>query len=371
MKFIIKKSDIIEDLKIVSTIANKKSNFYNIKNFLLEVSKEKEEIFIYSSNIDVTFEKSITAKVEEGGSFYLNATQVFEVIKEMEDEEITFSSSNEQWLIIEGGNSELKIALLEKMEYDKISIQEETKITELNATIFSKSLKKVNDFVSNDPIKKHLQGINIIFSDNKIAFYSSDSFVACKYLIENDSHQENCKFVIPIRNAAEIFSYLENKKNISIFYEEDGFLILKEEKSLLKLKLLDSHLSFPNLDKFFIEEEDSRVFSFYSSVLSKELKILNIILDDFSSVMKISLDKQEMKIESEPMQTGQSKHVINCNYQGDFFSIGVNIKHMQKIVANMEEFFKQIIVVFKNKYLIFKGEEKDYKIVIMPIDINF
>ena len=87
--------------------------------------------------------------------------------------------------------------------------------------------------------------------------------------------------------------------------------------------------------------------------------------------MKISLDNQEMKIESEPMQIGQSKHIINCNYKGNFFSIGVNIKHIQKIVANMEEFFKEIIVVFKDKYLIFKGEEKDYKLVMMPVNINF
>ena len=35
MKFIVKKSNIIEDLKVVSTIANKKSNFYNIKNFFI------------------------------------------------------------------------------------------------------------------------------------------------------------------------------------------------------------------------------------------------------------------------------------------------------------------------------------------------
>ena len=68
----------------------------------------------------------------------------------------------------------------------------------------------------------------------------------------------------------------------------------------------------------------------------KEIKILRVIVDDFSNTMKFILSKNKLKIESEKMQTGESKHEIDCIFEKDSFEISLNINYMIRALQNME-----------------------------------
>ena len=371
MKFKINKKSIIEELKIVSIIANKKSKFYNTKNFTIDIQKQEQRIFIYSSNVDVVFQKYIKSEVQEGGNLSIDAQKMFEVVKEISSDEIEFEFKENQWLSIKGGKSKVKIPFLEKEEYDEIKEENLEKITTIKNDIFSKCLKKNIDFVSKDPVKPHLQGINVIFSKKKITFYSSNSYVACRYVTQDERQEKEFKFIIPSRNITEILSYLENELMV-VLYFRDNFFFIKGKDSFLKVKLLEVGTQYPNLEKYFLECNTEKEFDISLNSFLKELRILKIILDEFSSVMKISLNKKKLSIESELMQTGQSKHYLECNYEGNDFSIGLNINQIDKALQNMEEFFKEIKFSFQNdRFLLLKGKEKDYKIIMMPMKINF
>ena len=371
MEFNIKKEIFIKTLKIVLTIINKKNNYDNINNFIIDVDKVSNVIFIYCSNIDVIFQENIKADVKVGGSFCVNVQKIFNIIKEINSEIINFNLNN-NWLFIRGEFNEIKIPTLDKNNFTKLIIKKIEEATEIKSEIFKKCLKKTIDFASKDPIKQNLNGINLHFINKKIFFYSSNSFVACQYIVDDFLQKKEQCFIIPSKNILEIFSFLENEEIIKLHFNDD-FLIIKKENSILQVKLLEKNNNYPNLEKFFEEKESKQKVTICLNSLLKEINILKTVLDEFSEVMKFKISDKVLEIESELMQTGQSKHKLECDFKGNSFKIGLNINQILKILYNMEEFCKNIEFFFQEeKFFLIKGNIKEqYKFVMMPMKINF
>ena len=86
--------------------------------------------------------------------------------------------------------------------------------------------------------------------------------------------------------------------------------------------------------------------------------------------MKFVLSKNKLKIESEKMQTGESKHELDCVFEKESFKIGLNINYMIRALQNMETNTKELEIHFKgeDKFITIKDcDEKNYQIVMMPM----
>lgn len=367
MKIRINKSDLLKSLTTVVNI-NSKKNFDNFpNNFLCKTTKDS--IIIKCSNSETSFKKEIQTKIINEGSFFTNSQKIYEVIKEFYDEELEIEVLKNNWILIKTKFSNVKIPNYDKNNIINIEFNNSPKVTSLLSKDFYKALKKTIDFVSVDPMRISLNGINIKFKDDKIYFISSDSYRASEFII-NNKFEKNENILIPSSCFNELLNYLENEDATLEICSDENFLQIMGNKSTFKTK--QQKLDYPNLDNIFKFVKVEKVLKIKIVELLREIRILKLIVDNFSNTMKFILSEDKLQIKSESMQTGQSDHFLECEFKGKL-NIGLNINHTIKALQNMESAeFVEFHFKDSDKAITIKNNlEDNYQIVMMPMRISW
>ena len=107
------------------------------------------------------------------GSFCTNAQKIFELVKELYDDEIIFKVLDNQWLLLKNNKSSIKIPSYDKSKFPNIDLSFKENTFSLAAIELNEAFKKTTDFVSVEPIKINLQGIFIETNKDpaKICFF--------------------------------------------------------------------------------------------------------------------------------------------------------------------------------------------------------
>ncbi len=369
MEFKVNRNSFLKIIQVVITITGKEVNNQFFSQFKIEANLKESKINIICTNNESNFKKEIKANVIKEGSFCTNAQKFFELIRELYDDEILFKVLENQWLLVKNNKSSIKIPSFDKDKFPKLDFSFQENSFSLKATELNEAFKRSIDFVSVEPIKINLQGILIETNKENIRFISSDSYRACEYFLRTKEIKNNKKAIIPSSCFSSILKYLENEKEEIIdIYLDNTFLQLKTKDSFFQTRLLNEE--YPDMDNIFKFKKGDYILKIGLKEFLKEIKILRVIVDDFSNTMKFVLSKNKLKIESEKMQTGESKHELDCFFEKESFEIGLNINYMLRALQNMETGTEELEIHFygEDKFITIKDcDEKDYQIVMMPM----
>ena len=367
--FFYNRNSFLKTMQAVIIITGKEVNNQFHSQFKIESSLKEGKINIICTNNESDFRKELKVDVIKEGSFCTNAQKIFELVKELYDDEIIFKVLDNQWLLLKNNKSSIKIPSYDKSKFPNIDLSFKENTFSLAAIELNEAFKKTTDFVSVEPIKINLQGIFIETNKESIRFVSSDSYRACEYFIKEKQIKNNKKIIISSSSFPIIGKYLENEKEEIIdVCIDDVFLQFQTKDSFFQTKLLNEE--YPDMDDIFKFKEGDFVLKIGLKEFLKEIKILKVIVDEFSSTMKFVLSKNKLKIESEKMQTGESKHELDCVFEKESFKIGLNINYMIRALQNMETNTKELEIHFKgeDKFITIKDcDEKNYQIVMMPM----
>ena len=369
MEFKVNRNSFLKIMQTVIVITGKEISNQNNPQFKIEANSKDNKIVIICTNNESNFKKEIKVDVIKEGSFCTNAQKFFELIRELYDDEILFKVLENKWLLVKSNKSSVKIPSYDKDKFPEINFSLEEDVFSLKAKELDEVFKKMMDFVSDEPIKINLQGIFIQASEENIRFISSDSYRASECFLREKKIKKPKKAIIPSSCFSAILKFLENEKEENVdIHLSDTFLQIQNKDSFFQTRLLNE--DYPDMDNIFKFEKGSYVLKIGLKEFLREIKILNVIVDDFSKIMKLVLSKNKLKLESEKMQTGESSHELDCFFEKESFEISLNINYMLRALQNMETKTKEIEIHFidKDKFITIKDcAEKDYQIVMMPM----
>ena len=212
MEFKINRNSFLKTMQAVIIITGKEVNNQFHSQFKIESSLKEGKINIICTNNESDFRKELKVDVIKEGSFCTNAQKIFELVKELYDDEIIFKVLDNQWLLLKNNKSSIKIPSYDKSKFPNIDLSFKENTFSLAAIELNEAFKKTTDFVSVEPIKINLQGIFIETNKESIRFVSSDSYRACEYFIKEKQIKNNKKIIISSSSFPIIGKYLENEK---------------------------------------------------------------------------------------------------------------------------------------------------------------
>ena len=382
MKFKIYKKDLLNSLKIVSSITSKVSNERFLNSFLLE--SKKESLIIRCTNMEVSYENIIdNIEVEEEGKACVNAQDFFVIINEVEENTvINIEKKKNKWVNLTFKETNAEIPCLEENKYPHIKFIESEKEVEIDIKETLTFINRSIPFITEERSRANIKGLNLkIKSDgNKILWTSTDSFKLCVFYGNIINKKKDISIdidvTIPKISLNNIIKFIEDKEGVVNVSFDDKFIKFSKEKEVIEITLLDK--SFPKLIQMIENYKPIGNFIIKRKEFLSKLRIMNIIgIDRISKegFTNFFVKKEGITIESDKKsERGFVRDSIKCKVDIEEKEFAINtlfiIKALEAVSKKENEDEDVKFYFDENNFILLVNEGYEKVKIILTVVID-
>ena len=373
MEITLKREILSSTLQNINSVVDKSSTKPILSNFVIRTMEDDSSNVEFSStDYELSLVEQIPAKIKDPGSICVNAKKVFDIVKELKYEEVHIRSTEQLWIYITCGSSELRLPSVEVGLYPQTILE---KLPE-SVTIAVEDLKKCIDMtlfaaITNES-RRNLMGVCLsTASDKKTRWLSTDGHRLAQIIksvddLNIDAEQEVIiprKALTEVRRAADLFG-----KTVNITFDSRVMQFSGGQISF-KTRLIEG--KFPNCDPIIPKDNNLEILVNRES-FSNSLRIVSSISSEKLRPVKLIISSGVLRLESEKADYGEVVDEIEARYEGESFQIGFNARYLLDVLSVIDS--DDIILECKNSMsptIIKSSIDESFLSVIMPLRVEW
>ena len=342
-----------------------------LSNFMirtLEVENEHGLIEFSATDYELSIIERIPAKIKETGSICINAKRVFDITREYQEQEIIIRSTEQLWVHITCGASELKLPSVE------VGLYPQPKFDDLKDRVVLSSLDlaqciDMSLFASQtNESRRNLMGVALSATeDRKTRWLATDGHRLAQVIqpVEELSFKEVQEIILPRKALIEVRKVCEMMGEMVELSFDDRSAQFSGKLIHFKTRLIEG--KFPNCDPI-IPKDNDLVTTINRENLIHSLRIVSAISSEKLTPVKMSLQEGKLQLESEKTEFGEANDEFPVNYSGKPFEIGFNTRYLLDVLNVMQS--SEVQMEFKTPMspsIIREPENNIFLSVIMPL----
>ena len=157
MEFRIDKESFLKALQKVQGIVERRNTMPILSNVLIEASADR--LYITATDLEVGMKSSYPTEVVKEGKITVSAKKIYEIVKELSDEKIHFSTKENDWVEIRCGKALFNIVGLSSEEFPYFPKVNEDSFIRLNSAMLREMIEKTSYAICHDETKYNLNGV--------------------------------------------------------------------------------------------------------------------------------------------------------------------------------------------------------------------
>lgn len=373
MKFVIKKEDLYNGIKIVENATSTRALQPVLLNILIE-TVDNNSIRLVATDLDLTIVTVVDAQVEVEGKITLPSKTLNEIVSKLGNKLITFEKDADSSIVnITCQNSKFDIIGISASEFPpevyNVDLNADERF-EIEVKPLTKAAKKAGFAAAGYETSNLLSGIVCDISGQTLEIASTDGnrLARVREVIKN-SDEKARQLIIPSRTMNEfnkISAYIdEDSVNV---YTEKTKIIFKSEKTVMISRLLDGQ--FPKYNQL-IPSESPKNAVINVSELTSALERVAIMVNDKTSIVKMEFADNVLKLMADTPDSGKSEEELTINYISEPLVIAFNYKYVLEALKNMDCEEVKIGLNTGLSATVFRpNNEEDFVCLIMPVQIR-
>lgn len=373
MKFVIKKEDLYNGIKIVENATSTRALQPVLLNVLIE-TVNSNTIRLVATDLDLTIITEVDAQVEVEGKITLPSKTLNEIVSKLGNKLITFEKEPDSSIVnITCQNSKFDIIGISANEFPpevyNIELKEDESF-EIEVKPLTKAAKKAGFAAAGYETSNLLSGIVCDISGQVLEIASTDGnrLARVRETIKN-SDDKSRQLIIPSRTMNEfnkISAYID-EDSIKV-YTEKTKIVFKSAKTTMISRLLDGQ--FPKYNQL-IPTESPKNSIVNVSELASALERVSIMVNDKTSIVKMEFSDNTLKLMADTPDSGKSEDELSINYTSEPLVIAFNYKYVLEALKNMDCEEVKIGLNTGLSATVFRpNNEEDFVCLIMPVQIR-
>lgn len=370
MKFKLEKQDFLNLLSRVQSIVEKRNTMPILVNVLMEA--KKDSLTLYATNLEVSVIASKNAKIENEGKAVINAKNLFDIVKELNNDLIEIEKQSNEWLKVTQGKSVFNMVGIKPEEFPVFPTLNSNNFIKMDSHLFRDMIEKTIFCVSHDETRYHLNGVFLEKTDaNDIRMVATDGH---RLSLVTRTSDDNIKLdnissgiIIPRKGLYEIKKLLESADGNFDLTIEGAQLVIKHSDTVLMIRLIEG--KYPNY-KQLIPQKLQKDIKVRKELLQASLKRVSLLSNQKSKGVTLAFKNNKMEITSNNPELGDAKEEIEVDYKGEAFKIGFNAKYILDVLSSIKD--EEISMELKDQLspgLMKPTSDSEFKCVIMPMRI--
>jgi DNA polymerase-3 subunit beta len=371
MKLKIKKEEILKGLQRIQGVVDKKNTMPILSNMLLVADGKGIEII--ATDLEIGLRGRYAADVEKPGAVTVSAKKMFEIVRELPEEDVQIRVEEGNWVKIVSGNSQFKLVGLPKEEYPSMpDVAEEGMIT-MDGETLRDMIKKTLYAAGENDARYVLNGLYVHLSPAKgglnIRMVGTDGHrLSMIDRIVEAKHKEE-SVIVPKKAMIELRRLLEedsSQEGFQIGFSKNHALF-KRDGLVMVSKLIDGN--YPNYQQV-LPTQNTKKVAVSKDIFTHAVKRVSILSKEKTNAVKLQLEKNTLLLSTNNPEVGEANEELSIHYTGESISIGFNSRYLMDVLMAMD---RDTITLELNDSLspcLVKEEGNDaYKCVVMPMRV--
>ena len=375
MEINLKREAFSSTLQNINSVVDKStsSNKPILSNFVIRtMDGEVSKVEFSSTDYELSLVEQVEAEITEPGSICVNAKKVFDIVKELQGEDVKIRSTEQLWIHITCGSSEMRLPSVEVGLYPQTVLEELPQ----SVTISVDDLKQCIDMtlfaaITNES-RRNLMGVCLSStSDQQTRWLSTDGHRLAQIIksVDDMNFSEDQEVIVPrkvlteVRRVADLFG-----QKVVISFNERVMQFTGSRISF-KTRLIEG--KFPNCDPIIPKDNTMEIIVNRESFINS-LRIVYSISSEKLRPVKLLISQGVLKLESEKADYGEVVDEIEIGYEGDPFQIGFNSRYLLDVLNVIES--EDIKLESKNSMsptIIKSTVDESFLSVIMPLRVEW
>ena len=382
MKFTVQKSALIDKLAPAMGSVSNKNTITAIEGVLIE-TLETGKIQISTYDMNKGYRATIDpVSIERDGRFIINAQRLYQTVRVLSDDEITFDINDRLNCEITSGKSSFSMFALSGQDFPNLPDLTTDRGFTVSAEILKNMIGKVSHSIAEQDTRPMLCGAFFNIKKDGLEVVSCDSYTLSKCTmlcdigsLAGDGNVEY-SFIIPGHALGELSKMLSEgeEKNVR-FYLSRKHAIIKKDDVIFFTRTIDSE--YIDYNRIVPNDNDIKVTVDRERFLSG-LERANIIAEEKiqgagRSYVKLSIDHHYLELTSTSVNGGVTDE-MDCVHEGGNIEIGFNCRFLINSVRVAEGESINITLKGPNQAITIEPTEPDdkfsYFYMILPVRMN-
>jgi len=368
MNFTIEKEVFLKGLARIQGIVEKRNTIPVLSNVLLE--GKDGELCLTATDLEVGMQSTYPAQIRKPGKITVSAKKLYEIIKELPDNEISFNAKDNCWIEVECGKAQFNIVGLSADEFPNFPKPDKTNFISLESSLCKEMIEKTFFAISQDESKYNLNGIfcQVQEDTNQLRLVATDGHrlsMIDKAIEKNESEELTRGVILPRKGILELKKLAdEGVGNIQLGFMDNNAVVSKDQTVII-MRLVDGE--FPDYSRV-IPKTNEQQASIAVDPFLHALRRMIIVSSEKSRGVKMNLKENLLEVSSSNPELGDAREELDVEYHGPELSVGFNARYLLDILQVQDQ--DRINIILKDNLspgLIKPVDEDGYLAVIMPM----
>ncbi|HOJ44045.1 MAG TPA: DNA polymerase III subunit beta, partial [Syntrophorhabdaceae bacterium] len=173
MKIIVRKNILYESVTKLAPISEKRSTMPILSNLFISFGKDRS--YIYANDLDIIAVAYLDFYVDEDVNILINGRRFYEILREMNDEDIQMELM-ENTLKIKQKNTEYLLSIQDPNDFPDLTDIEDINEVKIDGDILLELIDKVSFATSEDETRYIITGMYMEGKDNTVTAVGTDGF---------------------------------------------------------------------------------------------------------------------------------------------------------------------------------------------------
>lgn len=331
MEILINREYLREALQKIIPVIDKSATKPILSNFLLKTSKDGTVEFSATDH-ELSIVESFPAQIIAEGKICINARRIHDICRELQGEEVHIRSTEQLWIHITSGKSELRLPSVEVGLYPNTVLEDFPEKLIIDSETLKKCIDQTLFAAITNESRKNLMGVALSLVENKqVRWLATDGHRLAQLLqpVEQATFTEVSEVIVPRKALTEVRKVTDSfGEKVEISFD-DRSMQFKGAQIAFKTRLIEG--KFPNCDPI-IPKSSAISVVVNRDALIRSLKIVSSISNEKLKSVKMTLSQGKMKLESEKADYGEVEDQLDVEYDASDFQIGFNSRYLLDVL---------------------------------------
>lgn len=353
-------------------IVDRRTTMPILNNVLLIA--EGGQLRIVATDREIGLIADYEAEIVLPGEITLSARKLYEMIRELQGEDIHFKKDDSNWVQIACDRVSYKVAGIPAEEFPKVADDDGMKFFKVKGHLIGDMIKMTYFAMSTDESRVNLNGVFMKAEKGEerttMTMAATDghrlAFMSVEPEMETAAEMEK-GVIIPRKGINEIRKMVENGEEEVEIGVRKGMCVVRKRSVVLKVSLVDAE--YPDYRRV-IPKDRGMIVELDKDQMLRALRRMSVMSSERYMGVKIKLLEGKMVLNSTNPDLGEASEEIEVTYDDAAVEVGFNVRYLMDVIEVIPE--RRFIFEVRGGLrpaVIKPAETKQYMCIIMPLKI--